>query len=164
MPQLADRYADHPIVQFVRSLDGDYYLRVEAAESLGIAQSMLPYLATRNPELQLGPSHRAMYGEVELLLYTPERIEEIRTYLKTNKRTQRAIGHRRMFTPIEVQERRRLGGRMREYRKRADRYEGEGRTEDAKALRKAADLLSKQLTRTHDARVAELTRKRQKKG
>ena len=158
MPQLAKGYATHPLVQYVRSLDGDFLLRTEAAEVIGCAQSLLPYLATQHPGEQLGPTHKAAYGQVEILLYTQERVEQIRQFVERNNLGLKA-GKRKMFSAAELQERRRIGGRMRDYRRRAPDYEAAGRPEDAQALREAADELEAELKRTHAERVAELTRK-----
>ena len=150
-------------MKYVRSLPGTYYLRTEAAEAIGCAQSLLPYLSTQHPDADLGPTHRASYGNVEILLYTPERVEHIRAFLEENNQGKKPTGQKRVFSPAELQERRRMGGRMREYRKRAITYEADGRIEDAEDLRAAADDLAAELVRTKAVRVKELTRKRHRK-
>lgn len=159
MPRVADGYAKHPVVRYVRSLPGNYYLRTEAAEALGCAPSVLSYLAVKHPDLPLGPTHRANYGNVELLLYTPERVEEIRVFMKKNKVGPRNRHNVRMFTPAELQQRRRTRGRAYSYRSRAKDYDVEGRTEDAALLRKAADDVDVELAKEKAKRVTEMARK-----
>ena len=157
MPELAARYADHPMIRWVRSYPDDYYTRMEAAESLDVTLSMLTWFAQRFPEAHLGPSHKARYQGIEIMLYSPERMEEIRAWVENYKATRvRRRGRQRMFTAAELQYRRRMGGRARDYRRRAKAYETDGRMDDAAALREAAVALEAELAKDRATREEEL--------
>jgi hypothetical protein len=145
------------MIRWVRSYDEDYLTRTEAAESLDITLSQLTWIHRNHPDAGLGPSHKARYQGIEVLLYSPERIEGIRDWLVEYKASQtQRRGRIRLFSSAELQARRRLGGRIRDYRMRAPQYEEQGRIEDAKALYVAAEMLEKQLADERAAREAEL--------
>lgn len=153
MARRPTRYANHPMVRYVRSLPGEYYLAREAAQRLGCSQSTIAYLGSQHPELQLGPTHKAQYGSVVLHLYTPERIEQIRAYLqRTRSDGNRRIrsGRPRVWTASEVNARRRAFHRVRKYRRRAALAREQGQDDRAAGLQRQAEALQAQL----DAQLA----------
>lgn len=146
------RYADHPLVKFVRSLDGEYYLIREVAQMLGVSEPMLTYLRRSSPT-PLGATHKAQYGSIMIRLYTPERIAEIAEYMKT------ATGHdlgnakrgpAQMWTPTEYHRRRRDQDRLRRYRQRAVSYRQRGMEKEATRMDRMATAMD---TRLEKARV-----------
>jgi hypothetical protein len=145
------------MVQWVRSLEHPFFLRYEVAESLGITLSMLSYLAKTYPEDNLGATHRASYEDVEILLYTPDRVEHIRQFL-TTRREGGLRGRQRMFTASELQHRRRLAGRVRDYRKRGKEYAEAGKVEKSVRLLDMAVAVEAELDEGKARRVAELAK------
>jgi hypothetical protein len=159
VPVIDDGYSQHPMVRYVRSLPGTYYLRTEAAEALECAPTLLAYIATKHPDLPLGPSHRATYGGHTLLLYTPERVEEIHAWMVARNRLQ---GHGRtttVWTTAEMQDRRRAQARRKSYLRRAKDYQAAGRDEDAALLLAAAKAEDTTLKQDRAERLAQLARK-----
>jgi hypothetical protein len=143
------RYANHPLVKFVRDLDGDYYLTREVAEQLDCSESMLIYLRRRS-EKPLGPTHQASYGGIGIHLYTPERIAEIAQYLAEN--SGRALGYKRrgpalLWTKAEQLERDRDKMRARNYRVRGAAYAAQGEDEKAARMEKMNTELQDRLAR-----------------
>lgn len=140
-------YADHPIVQYVRSLPEEYYLTREVCEQVGCSHSMLLYLQRRSPT-PLGATHRVRYGAVSVHLYTAARVAAIKHYLD-HEVTRVDQGNRRrgqtvIWTKTELIKRRRAKDRARQYHQRAIRYRAEGREADAARLeRMEAATMSK---------------------
>jgi hypothetical protein len=156
MPKLGANYADHPMVRWVRSLDEPYMMRFEVAQTLDITLSHLSYLAKNFPGEELGPTHRAAYQDVEILLYTADRVEHMRDFLASHADSGRGRGRSRMFTAAELQERRRKGNRVRDYRKRAAIAMEAGKKEQAASMLVRADAIDKDLREGKAKRTAEL--------
>lgn len=139
-------YGGHPMVQFVRSLEGEFYLAREVAEQLGCSRTMLAYLCNRS-DPPLGPTHRAQYGSVVLNLYTPERVAELAEYYKQVAKVDKG-NHRRgptpMWTQTEARRRIREQNRVVNYRVRAAACREQGREKEAIRLENlTAPLLAK---------------------
>lgn len=139
------KYADHPIVRYVRSLDGEYFLPREVAEALGCSTTTLVNLPKQYPDERLGPTHRAHYGEVLLTLYTPARMERIRRFLARQRGEELPyqLASGKLFTVDEYHERHAEHMRMKDYRARAAEYRARGE----KALALAAERSAKQIER-----------------
>jgi hypothetical protein len=155
----AERYHVHPIVRFVRSLPGEYYLRREVAVSLQCSTTALQVLA-KKPELMLGPSAHVQYGELDLLLYTPDDIERIRRFREElhAQSPHRVRGRPRMWTPEEAGERTRKQDRARYRLRQARAYREVGSPElEAAALAKAEALMA-ELATEYEQRRRELIR------
>lgn len=125
-------YGSHPLVRYVRSLEGEYYLIREVAEMLGCSMRRLEWLRGHT-DPPLGATHRAQYGGTVVHLYTPERIEAISEYLKqaAAKATQKHHGSLSLWTTTERHQRERDLGRAYRYRARAAAYTAKGKTEEA---------------------------------
>ena len=117
MMKLTPGYARHPLVQYVRPLDGDFFLAKEAAVELGCSPSVLWGLAKREGDQGYGPSHPASYGGVALGLYSAERVERIRARLTEIAKTSHS-GAPSLWSPAERRERRLALERCRADRRR----------------------------------------------
>jgi hypothetical protein len=146
------RYADSPIVKYVRTLPQEFYLLREVSFQLGCAPSLLGYLSAHYPEL--GPTHQASYGSTVLRLYTPERIEDIRRHLESS--TDRRHGKKRIFTPAEQIQRRRDAQQIRNWRAQADLLEAKGRNAQAEQARAKVEMLRAAFDAFREDRCKEL--------
>src|SRR3954462_11006517 len=149
----ARRYANHPMVKYVRSVPDDYYLAREVCELLDCSAATLIYLPKRSG-LPLGPSHQAKYGSVILHLYTQQRIDAIAEYLTTYRQPRGGPRHgpETMWTRTEQTHRWRERNRMRNYHKRAVIHTAAGETE------KAARLLTMEAALMAELEAARLER------
>jgi hypothetical protein len=136
-----------PATRLVRSLDGEYYKLVEAAEMLGIGSSTLrKYISTGNKEMS--PSKQINYlDKVRIYLYTAEDIERMREYLGSMSSVQefdgpmRPRGRPRKYSDEQRRERMRLFAKASYWRRRASDLSAVGKHEEAvKALRKESAL------------------------
>jgi hypothetical protein len=150
-------YADHPIVRYVRSLRGDYFLAREVADQLGCSVSTISYLAKTHADQGLGPSHQVRYGSTLLRLYTPERVERIREYIVGMRARQegnrrRRPGRTRLWNAREAHQRARAFDRARYYRNEARRAGIRGEAERAAELERKGRELHDRLVRAGVAR------------
>lgn len=67
-----------PAEQFVRNLDGEYYLLSEAAEILGVAKNTLRRLIVTDKVK--APSYIDSLGKMKFYIFSKEDIEEVRQY------------------------------------------------------------------------------------
>lgn len=139
------RYANHPIIKYVRSMPEPLYLPREVAQQLNVAARSLRY-AQQHSEAALGPTHKAQYGATVLHLYTPQRIEQLRAYFDRNDTPgQKAVrrGPPKLWTQTETASRRRRFDQARKYSFRAVDYDSAGNTAMAEKMRgKAAATLA----------------------
>lgn len=147
-------YANHPLVQFVRSLEGEFYLAREVAEQLEVSKSMLALVRQNSPH-PMGATHKAQYGSIVLHLYTPQRIAEIAEYMRTS--AGHDLGNRKrgpvaMWTKTEQQRRRRNFDRARQYRKRAEGYRAAGSEKQAARMERMAAAVVTQLEKARQRR------------
>jgi hypothetical protein len=159
------RYANHPLVQFVRALDGEFYLTREVADQVDCSVAMLDYLRRRSTD-PLGPTHQARYGGIELHLYTPERIAEIAKYIAENSRHARGQGRHGptiLWTRTEQLARSRNMDRARNYRVRGARYAAEGKTKEAARMAKMNTTLRAKLDKERAKRYQQVHGKPLKK-
>ncbi len=105
-------YYVHPVRRFVRSLDGQFYLRQEVAAALNRSVDAIRYATQRRPELNLGPSYSVTYGKMHLSLYTQDDLTALAAYftrplprLTRSRRKRKPAGRPRLWTPDEVHER-----------------------------------------------------------
>jgi hypothetical protein len=143
------RYADHALVRYVRSLNGQFYLAREVCELLDCAGSTLINLPRRSG-LPLGPTHQVRYGGITLHLYTPQRIEAIAEYLKEFRkpRNGRRSGPDTMWTRAEQTQRWRARNRLYNYRHRAEQYTAAGDDANATRMLQQADTVNAELQRS----------------
>jgi len=134
-----------PTTRFVRSLPGKYFMVREAAAMLGVRHPVLRALLKEDKEL--GPSFCVFFGKVKVYLYTAEDIERVRVYLTQRKRVFRntditsSLGRPQKWTEEQRKERQRLYSSSHYYRRRAEKLDAEGRTDEAeKAKAKVADI------------------------
>lgn len=144
-------YEAHPIVQFVRKLPGELYLRREAANLLGRHPTALDNAGQADPAL--GPSFSIDYGGVPLLLYTAGDLAALEIHFQGQR-----SGRPRLWTMTESIDRRRRSEAAR-YRDRvAARLRAEGRHEEAAEITAVAatiraDLLAQRATRERSKRA-----------
>jgi hypothetical protein len=151
----ASRYANHPMIKYVRSLPGEFYLAREVAQMVGCSPRMLAYINKHSPT-PMGATHQAQYGGTALHLYTPERVEEIREYLRARV-TKADQGYRQkgpavMWTHTEAAQRRRERDRARHYRRKAAQYRATDREKDALRMDRTADAITARLDKEKLAR------------
>lgn len=139
-PALGSRYGDHPMVKYVRSLPGEFYLTREVADMLDVSEDQLVHLR-RHAHPPLGPTHRAQYGGVTLYLYSAQRAAEIAERVKTT----RGAGRPSLWTKTESTRRRRDRIRARNYRVRAAKYTEQGQLEQAARMQQMNDDLLAEL-------------------
>lgn len=155
------RYANHPLVKFVRGLEGEYYLASEVADILGCAPSMLDFLR-RRAKTPLGATHKAQYGAIVVHLYTPERVAEISDYLRSMRAQEAALGNKggrgpvRLWNATEYQHRIRESTRARNYRVRAAGYRARGLEADAARMDDMAAALAAELAKDRAERWAKV--------
>ena len=126
-----------PSTRFVRSLEGDYLMVREAAETLGVRHTVLRTLMRQDHNPPLAPSFCAFFGKVKIYLYTREDIARIREYL--TKRRQvfpnddvvAYKGRPRLWTDAERKVRNRLYSRAYYYRKKVEEHTKAGNAEAA---------------------------------
>lgn len=76
-----------PVIQFVRSLDGEYYTLQEAADIIGINSRVLRNLNSDPATFKtLGPSYITNFGKVQVYLYTKADIASIKQWRKDRLR------------------------------------------------------------------------------
>ena len=159
MMKLTPGYARHPLVQYVRPLDGDFFLAKEAAEELGCSPSVLYNLAQREGAAGYGPSHRASYGDVSLGLYSADRVEKIRTRLAEMGNHSRS-GAPLLWSPAERRERRLALERCRADRRRIGEYRARGDDANADRLQALHDKKHARLIEAGTKRRKEITAQR----
>lgn len=150
----ATRYANHPIVKYVRSMPEELYLTREAADQLNCSKGYLKMLP-KTTTVHVGPTHQAQYGAKILHLYTPTRIEAIRVYMKELSGIDKGLGRRgptRLWTKSETISRQRAFARMRTYTLRAVEYRNAGRTDRALDMETRAAALRDSLETARAAR------------
>jgi hypothetical protein len=72
-----------PAIAYVRSLDGEFYLLSEVAEQVGVSQGTLRKLVHADPPKVSAPSYMGNQGDMNIYLFTPEDVTEIKAYFKT---------------------------------------------------------------------------------
>lgn len=72
-----------PAVQYVRSLDGEYYLLSEVASMVGVAEATLRKLIRADPPKVEAPSFLGEQGDMKIYLFTPADVAEIKDYFHT---------------------------------------------------------------------------------
>lgn len=148
-----------PVVRFVRSLDGEYYLLSEVAAALDVPVPTLRRLKTKNSKLW-GPSFKTHYGKTLIYLYTPADLARLaRRFAKIRAEHPAmltgSLGRPRMWNLAERQERQRRFAQAGYMRKRAQRL----RVIDpvaAKEANRCSRLMIKQLRNEARVRRAEL--------
>lgn len=149
------KYANHPLVRFVRSLPGEYYLTKEAAELLGVDGSQLTYIAKHSPT-PLGPTHQFSYGAIPVRLYTRERIDEIEAYLA--KRTGAQSGTPAIWSRTESRDRKHKLVQVRDNHDRAAAATAAGDLEKAAEFERRAAATHTALKKQRAKRLKELGR------
>jgi hypothetical protein len=148
-------YELHPVVRFVRQLEGEFYLRREAAQILERSPSSLRHAELAHPELGLGPTHTVMYGRVVLELFTPERIEKLRQYFQS---LPAGGGRPRLWNATEAIERTRKQDRARKRIALARRQQAAGMHELAEDNLARAEKEMQELAEQYQKRWAEVTK------
>lgn len=118
----------NPTTRLVRSLDGDYFMVREVAETLGVSQTTLrKFLSSEDPEhANLRPSHMVAFGKVNVYLYTRDDVDRIRAYLKARMEVKdftvtNAPGRPRIYSDAQRRERGRLYTRRHYWKKELDK-------------------------------------------
>lgn len=153
--ETARRYGNHPLVKYVRSLDGEFYLVREVIGMLGCARTTLNYLQHRDGPA-MGPSHRISYGGTRVSLYTPERVAEIAQRLKETSDRSKGVhkrGRKTLWNSTELVARTRARNRIYDYGVRAARYTELGREADAARMLKQQAALKAKLAADRARRV-----------
>lgn len=161
--KLSEGYSRHPMVQYVRSLDGDFYLAREAADQLGVSLSVLRGYGARLSAEGYGPSHRAMYGSIPLALYSAERLEKIRTRIAADRKRSRP-GAPVLWTPTERRDRRLALENCRAARRRIAAHIAAGEEKKAARLQKEHDRKYARLMAERDKRAKETASKKKTRG
>jgi hypothetical protein len=127
-----------PVTRFVRSLDGDYFMVREAAALLGTSDRTLRRLIVATKDLpdpadRLVPSFKALFGRIEVYLYTQADIDKIRGHLDRQKQVvplqdviEKKTGRPRKWTKDQRKERNRLYSRIAYHRQRAQELADKG--------------------------------------
>jgi hypothetical protein len=139
--------------KFVRSLDGNYLLLREAAESLRVSQATLRKFI-KDDNANLGPSKCVWFGKSKIYLYTIWDIEKISKYLEhrktvfDNDETQPKLsgrGRPAIWSPEERKERQRKFARVSYYKRKAQAMLVIGTTEQYLEAIKKAEEIKKEL-------------------
>lgn len=137
-----------PSVQFVRSLEGKYYLLREAAELLGVSHRTLrSYNSGPDKEL-LGPSFFVYLGKIKIYLYTDDDIARIKKYLEEQKivypidqNTSHNKGRPPKWTADQRKARQRKFSQVHYYKVQAEKHINNGDQDRAqKALRRMREI------------------------
>jgi hypothetical protein len=139
--------------KFVRSLDGNYFMLREAAESLKVSHATLRKFIKDDNE-KLGPSKCVWFGKSKIYLYTTEDINKISKYLESRKEvfdndeTQPKLsgrGRPAIWSPEEKKERQRKFARVSYYKRKAQAMLAIGTTEQYLEAIKKAEQITKEL-------------------
>lgn len=142
-----------PSVQFVRSLEGTYYLLREAAELLGVSHRTLrTYLNGPDKDL-LGPSFCTYLGKIKIYLYTDDDIERLRKHFEEQKVVYPATDPGPTYTkgrpPKWTEEQRKIRQRkfsqVHYYKTQADKHVNNGEFNKAKKCLDKVRSIQKQL-------------------
>ena len=119
-----------PSTRFVRSLDGDFLMLRETAETLGVSSQFLRK-AIRDDRVEYLPSKSVWFGKVKIYLYTRQDLDRMRKALEQSRVVfdhdgqMRRPGRPRRFTKEQAKERQRLFSRAYYYRKKLDKMKKE---------------------------------------
>jgi hypothetical protein len=117
------------VTRHVVGLQGDYSTSRDAAELLGISRSTLLRYMQADQE-NLGPTCVTRCGDLEVFLYSPERLDQIEKHLARHGQRRRR-GRRAISSPEEKWCRRRRQLRCAYYARKAAQMHAEGRAEEA---------------------------------
>jgi hypothetical protein len=98
------------VVEFVRGLDGDFFLCREVAEALGVSTARLRRLSLDNPDA-FAPSNSTRFGKMLVRLYAIADVERLHQHLEARSITAasgspRRPGRPRLWTDAERRNRR----------------------------------------------------------
>ena len=139
----------------VRGLPGEFYLRREVADALGVSAATLDRLGRSDPD-HLGQCHRILFGGLPVLLYDHDRIERLHAHLATH-RTRR--GRPRLWSDEERRARCATYSALGYRRRRAEQLRARGDHAEADRLHRLADQLAAELRHDHDRRYAAMLTK-----